>query len=63
MDFVFIMASIEATENRDVFLVDLPSVYLIADMGDEEEVLVVLGAPLTEIMVLTAPKSTEIRHC
>ena len=57
MDSVFITASIEATKHRDVAVLDLPGTYLSADMDDEEEVLVVRHAPLTELMALTAPRS------
>ena len=56
MDSVFITASMEAAEHRDVAVVDLPGAYLSADMDDEEEVLMVLRGPLAELMALTAPQ-------
>ena len=56
MDSVFITATIEAAENHNVVVVDLPNAYLSADMEHEEEVLVVLRGPLAELMALTAPQ-------
>ena len=56
MDSVFITASMEAAEGRNVDVVDLPDVYLSADMDNEEEVLVVIRGPLAKLMALTAPQ-------
>ena len=37
-------------------MVDIPGTYISADMDNEEEVLIVLYNPLTELMALSAPQ-------
>ena len=42
LDSVFITATIEAAEGKDVAVVDVPGAYLSADMDGNKEVLMVL---------------------
>ncbi len=54
LDWVFIMAVIEAWENCDVAVADLPGAFLACSMDREEDVLMVLHGRLAELMALTA---------
>mmetsp|Transcript_26671 Transcript_26671/g.56142 ORF Transcript_26671/g.56142 Transcript_26671/m.56142 type:complete len:625 (+) Transcript_26671:3224-5098(+) len=53
-DSVLITAVIEASENRDVAVIDLPGAYLSADM--DEVVHMALQGELAELMAETAPE-------
>jgi hypothetical protein len=50
---VLITSTIDAFENREVAIVDIPGSYLSADM--DEEVIMLLRGRLSELMVKTAP--------
>ena len=56
-DSVFITATIKAAENRCTVVVDLTGAHLSADMGDEEEVLIVMQGDLAEMMAPVAPET------
>ena len=56
LDSVFITATTKAAEEGDVAVVDLPGAYLSTDMDNEEEVPMVLRAPLADLMALTTAK-------
>ena len=54
VDSVLIKAAIEASENQDVAVIDLPGAYLHADMDDL--VIMVMISQLAELMAETAPE-------
>ena len=56
MDSVFITASIEAAEHRNVAVVNFPGAYLSTDKDDTEEFLMVLCVPLPELVTITFPQ-------
>ena len=56
LDSIFITSVIEAHENSDVAVIDLPVAFLHAKLEDEDEVIMVMQGHLAELMVMTEPK-------
>jgi nucleoside-triphosphatase THEP1 len=55
LELVLITATIDAFEERDVAIVDVPGAFLSADM--DEEVIMTIRGRLAELMVKAAPNS------
>ena len=56
LDSIFITSAIEAHENRDVVVINLPGAFLHAKLEDEDEVIMVMKECLAELMVMKEPK-------
>ena len=52
LDSVFITSAMEAHEERDTAVVDLPGAYLSADLDSNDTVIMVLRGHLAELMAL-----------
>ena len=53
---IFLTAVIEAKENRDVAVIDIPNAFLHSDLPDEQQVIMRLNGEMADIMMRIAPE-------